>query len=287
MSSLSALVVAAAEGRALALPADADRVLAEHLAAGRARVPDAALDDAGYCAHVAARLPDDDPAALARLRGADLFLAAALAHGDPAALAVFEREIVPDVMRGLARARLDAADALQALRVHLFVGARPRIADYGGHGDLRAWVRISAARMAVRAAGRTRRELPLDAAVIDHWADPAPDPARAQLQGDLRAQLERAVAAALATLDSRARNLLRHTVLDGVTLDELAGLYRVHRATAARWLADARDRIARQTRRELVAALRLRPTELDSALRAIDSQLELSLTRLLRETPPP
>src|SRR5512138_2941878 len=83
VSSLSALVLAAAGERAPALPADADRTLAEHLAAGRARVPDATLTDAAYCAHVAAHLPADDPAALEQLRGADLFLAAALAAGDP------------------------------------------------------------------------------------------------------------------------------------------------------------------------------------------------------------
>lgn len=288
---LYALLVAALERGApveLPEPDDAERVLAAQLAAGRARVPGATLDDAAFCAHVAARLDPGDRDALAHLRGGDLFLAAALAAGDPAALAVFEREIVPDVTTTLERLRLgDPGDALQALRVHLFVGERPRIADYRGHGDLRAWVRVSATRMALRAASRTRRELPLDATLLDGRADPAPDPARLQLQADLRAQLEAAIAAALASLESRERNLLRHTVLDGLTLEELAGLYRVHRATCARWLADARDKIARRTRRELTDALRLRPAELDSVLRAVDSQLELSLTRLLRATAAP
>jgi hypothetical protein len=63
----------------------------------------------------------------------------------------------------------------------------------------------------------------------------------------------------------RARNLLRQHVLDGLTIDELARLYRAHRATCARWLADARSELALHTRRHLVTAS-LPGDEVDSVL---------------------
>src|SRR5205809_336497 len=72
-----------------------------------------------------------------------------------------------------------------------------------------------------------------------------------------------AFAAALATLTARDRNLLRQMYLYGATVDELGVLYAVHRATAARWIAQIRDTLLRRTRGHIGDALRLTGDELD------------------------
>jgi RNA polymerase sigma-70 factor (ECF subfamily) len=55
----------------------------------------------------------------------------------------------------------------------------------------------------------------------------------------------------------------------------------VHRATCARWLADARADLGRGTRKRLVATLGLPPEGIDSLLRFLDSDIELSISRIL------
>jgi RNA polymerase sigma-70 factor (ECF subfamily) len=71
-------------------------------------------------------------------------------------------------------------------------------------------------------------------------------------------------------------------LLDELSIDELATIYRVHRATCARWLSDAREQVRKQTRRRLLERLGTPAAELDSFMRYLDSDLELSLPRLLR-----
>jgi hypothetical protein len=66
-----------------------------------------------------------------------------------------------------------------------------------------------------------------------------------------------------------------------LTIDELAPAHRVHRATIARWLDSARKQVLSATRSMLVSRHSLDPAEADSILRAVRSQIDLSLTRLL------
>jgi RNA polymerase sigma-70 factor, ECF subfamily len=79
----------------------------------------------------------------------------------------------------------------------------------------------------------------------------------------------------------RQRNLLRQHILDELTIDDLARLYRVHRATCARWLADARADLGKQTRKRLMSALGMPTSDVDSLLRFLDSDIELSISRIL------
>lgn len=59
-------------------------------------------------------------------------------------------------------------------------------------------------------------------------------------------------------------------------------LHGVHRATAARWVDAARETVLAGTQRELIRRLRISRSELASVIRLIQSQLELSLLRVLR-----
>ena len=95
-------------------------------------------------------------------------------------------------------------------------------------------------------------------------------------------QLKKAIRDAFGALEVRQRNLLRQHVLDELTIDDLAKLYRVHRATCARWLADARADLGKQTRKRLIATLGTHSEELESVLRFLDSDIELSISRILQ-----
>ena len=83
----------------------------------------------------------------------------------------------------------------------------------------------------------------------------------------------------MAALGVRQRNLLRQRYLHEVSVDALARLYDVHRSTLYVWLEQARVALMQRVRVELAAEL---PAEvLDSVLRMVDSQLALSMRRVL------
>jgi RNA polymerase sigma-70 factor (ECF subfamily) len=252
-------------------------VVARIAAAGRAAWPEIAVSDAA----IASRIGDDVDAD----HDADLYLAIALAAGDPAAIRAFEARLVPEIDVALRRLRLPAGTAdevKQALRFELLVGdGSPKIADYAGRGELAAWLRVTATRKALKLVRRTGREQTLDDILLEHWPDATPGPERRHLRTTYTAELKRAIADAFAALDIRARNLLRQHILDELTIDDLARLYRVHRATCARWLADARAELGRGTRKRLIAALALPADDVDSLLRFLDSDIELSISRIL------
>ncbi len=62
------------------------------------------------------------------------------------------------------------------------------------------------------------------------------------------------------------RTLLRYYYLDGVGVEELGRLYRVHASTVSRWLRSTREAILEQTRSQLAAMLVLKESEVESML---------------------
>jgi RNA polymerase sigma-70 factor (ECF subfamily) len=257
-------------------------------AAGRAAWPDVAVSDAQIAERLAAQLRDDPDAAAAheRLHDADLYLAIALAASEPAALRVFETTLVPQIDGALRRLRLPtgtADDVKQALRLELLVprDGAPKITDYAGRGALAGWLVVSATRKALKLVRKHAREDSFDELLLDHWPDATPDPKTKHLRTTYTAELKTAIRDAFAALETRQRNMLRQHILDDLTIDDLARLYRVHRATCARWLADARLELGRGTRKRLIATLGLPPDDVDSLLRFLDTDIELSLSRIM------
>jgi RNA polymerase sigma-70 factor (ECF subfamily) len=254
-------------------------------AAGRAAWPDVALSDEQIAQSLAARLGDDRETRIDDLHDADLYLAMGLARGDAAAVGVFEAKLVPQIEVALRRMRLaggTADEVKQALRFELLVAdGAPKIADYAGRGELAAWVRISATRKALKLIRKGQREETLDEILLDHWPANTPDPRSKHLRSQYTAELKRAIRESFAALEVRQRNLLRQHILDELTIDDLAKLYRVHRATCARWLADARAELSKGTRKRLVKGLGVGAEEVESLLRFLDSDIELSISRIL------
>jgi RNA polymerase sigma-70 factor (ECF subfamily) len=211
----------------------------------------------------------------------EIVLAAACIAGDTGALAIFDREYGPPLVtlvRGIAGDRAD--DIMQDVRAKLLTST-PRLADYGGRGSLLSWLRVVAAREALSALRRDRREVALDDDTLLGKLVASHDPALALIRAESVAAIKRAFQTAVAGLDVRERNLLRQHLLDGLSIDDLAPLYQVHRVTVSRWLAAARDTVWSATQKALRADLSLTPSQVDSLLASARDYLDLSLERVL------
>jgi RNA polymerase sigma-70 factor, ECF subfamily len=211
----------------------------------------------------------------------DRALAAACAVGDAAALAKFDTRFAAEVAITLRRMRLGdeaVAEVKQRVYERLFVaapGARPRIAEYQGRGNLGGWLRVVVVRTALNFL-RERADLPLDDALLAGLAAPG-DPELELMKQKYRGEFQDSFKAALATLDAREQNLLRHVVIDGLDPGRIGKLYQVHRTTAMRWIDAAKQALLDRTRAGLMAKLRIGVDELDSIMRLIESQLEVEL----------
>jgi len=251
----------------------------------RAAFPDVSIDEGAFMKALELTKPDPE-------RWGDLFLAHACLRGDPAAVGHFERLIIARLDPVLARidARPEAMDeARQRVRERLLVatpGRAPRLADYRGEAPLWRWVKTVAVRLLVDVAREETK------AVHDDEAIAAALVTSGRLDLDFvqrahRADVTRAFEAALGTLEPRERNVLRLAHVEGQSIDRIAALYGTHRATAARWLVAARERLVAETRSRLRAALGLGQPELESLLAALDGHLERSLRHFFDEPEPP
>jgi RNA polymerase sigma-70 factor, ECF subfamily len=263
-------------------------------AALRARLPEAraawpgvTLPDDIFLEHVMTKLaasagsPGADPD---RVRLPELLLACACAHRDPAAIAHFERTYFAEV--DLAARRFDSLpltieDVRQRVREKLYLHDPPALAGYAGQGDLGAWLRAAVLHFLINVATREARERPTGGAFFDAIVDTSADAEAAYLKEACREEFEQAFTAALARLPARDRVLLRYAFADGQSVDQVGSIFRVHRATAARWIAKARDQLVDETRAELMRTLGIGEGDAASIVRAALSRMGTTLIRRL------
>jgi RNA polymerase sigma-70 factor, ECF subfamily len=251
--------------------------IARALAAGRAEWPAVRLDERKFVDQLSACLGREaEP-----FFGADFYLACACAAGDGEALAILDRSLLSQLDGAIAAidARHSFVDEVkQQLRQRLLVSddGRPRILDYEGRGPLGGWLRVAAVRTALNLARTERRAVrvsPPEPAL----ADPELDYIKTRYREDFLAALRETVAA----LPVDARNVLRLRYLDGVSVEEIASAYRVHRGTVARWLQSSRETLLSETQRRIIERLDLASGEADSMLRLVQSQIDTSVLDLL------
>jgi RNA polymerase sigma-70 factor, ECF subfamily len=272
-------------------PAAVESCLAAAMASARAAWPAVQLDGAGFAAFVAERLAGGAPASLSieRLCLADLALASACARGDGAAMQVLDRLVSEQIAVAAESARAGATvrdEAAQVVRTLLLVPRPerpPAILDYAGRGPLGGWLRITATREVVRLLRSTRREVELGDELVD-GSTTASDPVLSSLKVRYRCELADAFHTALAELGPRDRTLLRYQLVDSLTIDDIAAIYRVHRATAARWLARVREDLVEATRGLLAEKLGIADEEVQSVLRLVQSELNISVITHLQES---
>src|SRR5262249_10106510 len=153
-----------------------------------------------------------------------------------AAIRAFEARYFTCIAAVVRRLRLpddDAHEIAQTLRQRLFVGGdQAGVLSYAGAGRLAGLVQVSAMRIALNLRRGRRR-------IAD---DVAPEPPAVAgdaiyAKAEYRDKVKRAIEDAAAALAPRDRTLLRMHLVERSSIDDVATLYRVHRATAARWIA--------------------------------------------------
>lgn len=271
-------------------PGELADALGEAWRAARLAWPDLDVPPEAFAAYLAARVPaaSAPPAAAIRgLRAADLYFVCACVRRDPRALATFETRYAAEIERALDRLNvtpLVADDIKGRLRERLLFpaeGERSPLATYSGRGELGMWLRSITVRDFFKSqAPPGGAPLELEALNV---AVPGGDPELSHLKATFAAEFKAAFARAFGALAPRGRNLLRQHLLDGLSVDDLGALYRVHRATAARWVARTRETLIENVRRELSASPHWNGDEFESLMRLARSQLDVSLTRLLQQ----
>lgn len=259
------------------------------LEAVRHRYPGVELDEVAFMSELQQlRVSTIDPDRLG-----DLYLARACVRGDRRGIEHFENTIIARLDSVLARidARPDAMDeSRQRVRERLLVaadGRPPRLSEYRGDAPLWSWVKTVAVRLLVDVAREGSRLVTVG---DEHIARGLVTSGRLDLrfvEETHRPQVTRAFEVALASLEPRERNVLRLAHVEGQSIDRIAALYGTHRATAARWVSSAREKVAARTRATLGQTLKLAPPELESLLVALDGQLDASLRHFFDEPAPP
>jgi RNA polymerase sigma-70 factor, ECF subfamily len=213
----------------------------------------------------------------------DLALAFAACHGHLQAQRVVEKTL-RESRQNVARIDADPSfldEVHQVTLTRLLSPPKPRLASYSGLGPLGAWLRATAVRVAIDLRRGRARELPEESLeTLIHVGPGRPDSA---VRGLTATQVADAIRKALDTLSSRDRTLLRLHYFEGTTLEALARMYSVHRATVARWLSDAREVVLAQTRRSLSS--RSGGDELEEVLGSVQSQLDVSFRQIFEGSP--
>ncbi len=218
------------------------------------------------------------------IRATDLYVAWCCTQGCSAALEHFWTSCVPTARRAAFSVTKNedlAEDVVQDVLQKLIVGTSDKpgtLASYQGRSKLERWLRsvtvraaISASRKSSQKATTESEETLMQVPAVDD------DPELALLKETSSEMVETALRDSLRELDSETRLVLQQHLIDGLTIDQLASIYRIHRATAARRIAKAREALLAATRQKLRSTIQMTGGELDSLINFAQSRVKLSL----------
>lgn len=284
--------LAAASSLPIGSDAAADAAWQQLVGRAKDAWPAVVFDESALVDFIGPRLAGVDlPSAIAASSAADLALAAACVAQEPTAHAAFDAVLTEvDAAGSSTGATKDlVAEVKQLLRLQLLVakdGKPPGIDGYKGKGPLRGWVRITATRELIRHKKKRARETPIEKSLEDAIGGAAAgggDPLLEQLKAEYRTEFALALREAIADLTAEDRTLLQQQIVEGLSIDELGAAYGVHRATAARWYNRARAALVAATHKRLAARLELPVDQIESVIRLVQSRLDASVIRYLRE----
>jgi RNA polymerase sigma-70 factor (ECF subfamily) len=274
-----------------------ERQLATLCASAAAAWPGVDLAEETFVRHLADLLgrPENAGQDLEQLHTDDLYLACACAAGIPEAVSACDAAITREIEIGLAKMSLEPAaieEIKQTVREQLFVAGpdgQPYIRVFAGRGRLAGWARVIAVRFALKSFRGKHRVRPLDDAALDALAQRpglvGANPEQELMKVLYRAEFKAAFRQAVQGLSDRDRDLLRQHFIEGESIDRLGERYGVHRATAARWLARARQAMVSAIRRELMERLRVDAATYESVIGLVQSRMDLSVRYLLSAPP--
>lgn len=262
--------------------------LGELYAQGRAEWPAIVLSPEAFARHLGAVMKSEPSldAALADVRGADLYLAAACVFRIPDAERAVSKtyfERIPSYVARIDPSPAFADEVRQELSLKLFVaepGEAPRIARYTGRGSFEGFLRRAAANIA-QDLKRARSNERLNTTKESSLPAKDLDPEILLLKKRFAAEFERAFSATVAQLTPDERKVLKLHYLQGLSIDEVGAACDVSRATAARWLAKARTRIVQLTYTSFAQAAGPNSASPESMLAMVKSELGASLAKTL------
>ncbi|MFT3710290.1 MAG: sigma-70 family RNA polymerase sigma factor [Archangium sp.] len=203
------------------------------------------------------------------------------------ARSAFEKHVVPRVRSGLQRAgAVDAeVDELvqDALTRVLVENSGERLKQYRGQGTFAAFVVTVAMRLFSTRRGKSSREAPGAAAETLDALPMALDLEKHLSRAQNRSHFAAAFQAALESLDPRQRTLLKMNLVNGSSIDELAPMYQVSRASVARWIAQAREQLRVETLKRLAGSTRMERDDLDGLMASLESGFDVSLRRFIAD----
>ena len=153
----------------------------------------------------------------------------------------------------------------------------PKIASYAGRGPLSAWVRVSAARMAVD-LHRNEQEAAVDPA----WAvrGVALDPEMLYVKERYGEEFGKALEAAFLRLTTRIRTILQLYFLEGVGAGQIAQSYGTSTRTVQRWIVTAQNGIVDEVKAAMTKRYQLSNSQLDSLFGAVETEMVAALRRV-------
>lgn len=267
--------------------------LEQTLRSAREQHPGVRLTDEAFVDHLARHLPQDGDLEelLSTLRGDDLFLACACGHGDTRAIEQLTtkcRPIFASVLAQPSASGVDGEDLQQVLLERLTVGVGdgpPKILDYSGRGKLTTWIKVSATRLRIDSERRkSDKHDSIDGSSLERIEKAvSADMELSFLKQRYRAVFKEVFQQVLRELSSEQRNLLRLSVVEGLSATQIARSHGVDRATAKRWLVKVRAALLDGTEKGLAARLGVEEQEVRSVLRMVRTGLEVSMQRVLEE----
>ena len=223
--------------------------------------------------------------------GTDIYIAAAVVAGNPAAISAFESIYIDRQrarLRQLGLCPASVEDVLQTIRERLLMPraerTKPQLAHLAGCGNFHTLIRVIAVRTGLnvlRSQGRRRRNED-DAAV--EMLSSSEGALRVLMRAEAAHLLREAIERAVSGLSPKNRTLLRLHFSHGMSIDEIGRMYNVHRATAARWLCRVREIIETEVKANLQQQHGQATTNLEELLGLASSQLQVSFDRILATT---
>jgi RNA polymerase sigma-70 factor, ECF subfamily len=257
---------------------------------GRSSFAQIALDDLTFVRYLARVLEREalDGTAVSALPLEDLYLACACVEGCAAAVTIFAaryRGTIRDSIGGIIPGA-ESEDVREQLIQALLVGSPmgpPKIATYSGRAALERWLAVAARRAALMWLRQNQTEMRVRrASAADSVGGNNGNLETTYIKERYRGEFERALSEALARLPERQRVLLRLYMVNGVTVERIATMFKVGKATVSRWMAAARSALLDDIKETLRKRLGTSSDELASLARMVASRLEVTLPSLLK-----
>lgn len=230
-----------------------------------------------------------DRLAVGRGRAEEYLVLACLAQR-PGALETLESEYIAGLGARVRRicAQQDVVDdVLQMVREKILLPPQPALALYENRGYLTAWLTIIAVRTALDVTRRSQLQRgQLQRGQLAHLDDQlmalSASPESEYLSQELRVAFRKALREAVHRLPEKQRFALKMQVVAGWSIDQIGRALSTHRATAARWLIAARERLEQEVREELVERLGLNEVEVTCLMGQMRSQLDVRFSQIFR-----